>query len=85
MLHLLAELLPTLLSAMNSLCDLVIENLALHQQLATLAGRRHPDIRFSDRVSRILLCRSWSRGAEALAVVRPCRPACWILAGQNSP
>jgi len=38
MLRLLAELLPTLLSAMNSLCDLVIENLALHQQLATLAG-----------------------------------------------
>ena len=73
-LRLLAELLPTLLSAMNSLCDLVIENLALHQQLATLAGRRHPDIRLSDRVSWVLLCRSWSRGAEALAIVRP--PPC---------
>ena len=44
MLRLLAALLPTLLSAMRSRCHLVIENLALRQQLAILAGRRHPDI-----------------------------------------
>ena len=39
--RLLVALLLTLLSAMRSRRHLVIENLALRQQLATLAGRRH--------------------------------------------
>jgi hypothetical protein len=70
-LRLLVALLPTLLSAMRSRRHLVIENLALRQQLATLAGRRRPDIRTADRVFWVLLRRLWSRWAQALAIVRP--------------
>jgi putative transposase len=71
MLRLLAALLPTLLSAMRSRRDLVLENLALRQQLVVLAGLRHPDIRPVDRVFWVLLRRLWSGWAETLAIVRP--------------
>jgi len=81
MLRLLAALLPTLLSAMRSRRHLVIENLALRQQLATLAGRRHPDIRPADRVFWVLLRRYWCRWAEALAIVRPDTVVHWHRAG----
>jgi hypothetical protein len=81
MLGLLVALLPTLLSAMRSRRRLVIENLALRQQLVTLAGRRRPDIRSADRVFWVLLRRSWCRWAEALAIVRPDKVARWHRAG----
>ena len=55
MLRLLVAVLPTLFSVMQSRRHLVIENLAFRQQLATLAGRRHPDIRPADRVFWFLL------------------------------
>ena len=71
MLRLLVALLPTLHSALRSRRDLVAENLALRQQLATLAGRRHPVIRRADRLFWILLRRFWSGWAECLAIVRP--------------
>ncbi len=58
MLRLLVALLPTLFSAMRSRRHLVIENLALRQQLVIVAGRRHPNIRPVDRVFWILLRRS---------------------------
>jgi hypothetical protein len=69
MLRLFVALLPTLLSAMRSRRHLVIENLALRQQLVILAGRRHPDIRPANRVFWILLRRIWS-GPEARPVAR---------------
>jgi hypothetical protein len=81
MLRLLVALLPTLLSAMRSRRHLVIENLALRQQLATLAVRRHPDIRPSDRVFWVLLCRYWNRWAQALAIVEPDTVVRWHRAG----
>jgi len=81
MLRLLVALLPTLLSAMRSRRDLVIENLALRQQFATLAGRRHPDIRPADRVFWVLLRRYWSRWAQALAIVAPDAVVRWHRAG----
>jgi len=81
MLRLLAALLPTLLSAMRYRRHLVIENLALRQQLATLAGRRHPDIRPADRVFWILLRRLWSGWAETLAIVAPDTVVRWHRAG----
>ena len=81
MLRLLVALLPTLSSAMRSRRDLVLENLALRQQLVTLAGRRHPDIRPADRVFWVLLRRSWSRWAEALAIVKPHTVVRWHRAG----
>jgi transposase InsO family protein len=81
MLRLLVVLLPTFLSAMRSRRHLVIENLALRQQLATLAGRRHPDIRPVDRVFWMMLRRLWSGWAEALAVVEPDTVVRWHRAG----
>jgi len=50
MLRLLVVLLPTLRSALRSRRDLVVENLALRQQLATLASRRRPVLRPADRL-----------------------------------
>jgi hypothetical protein len=81
MLRLFLALLPTFLSATRSRRHLVIENLALRQQLATLAGRRHPDIRPADRVFWVLLRRCWSRWAHALAIVEPDTVGRWHRAG----
>jgi len=81
MLRLLVALLRTLLSALRSRRDLVIENLALRQQLVTLAGRRHPDILPEDRLFWVLRRRFWSRWAEALAIVRPDTVVRWPRAG----
>ena len=81
MLRLLVALLPTLLLAMRSRRHLVIENLALRQQLVTLAERRHPNIRPADRVFWVLLRRSWCRWDEALAIVRPDTVVRWHRAG----
>jgi putative transposase len=60
MLRLLVTLLPTLRTALRSRRDLLVENLALRQQLATPASRRRPVIRPADRTFWILLSRSWS-------------------------
>jgi putative transposase len=60
---------------------LLIENLALHQQLATLAGWRHPDVRPADRVFWVLLRRPWSRWVQALAIVEPDTVVRWHRAG----
>jgi transposase InsO family protein len=54
--------------------DLVVENLALRQQLVTLAGRRHPDIRPADRLF-------WSGWAETLTIVKPDTVVGWHRAG----
>jgi hypothetical protein len=61
--------------------DLMVENLALRQQLATLAGRRDPVIRPADRLFWILLRRLWSGWAESLAIVRPDTVVRWHRAG----
>jgi hypothetical protein len=66
---------------MRSGRHLVIENLALRQQLVTLTGQRHPDIRPADRVFWVLLRRYWSRWAQALAIVEPDTVVRWHRAG----
>ena len=71
MLRLLVALLPTLRSALRFRRDLVVENLALRQQLATRVSRRRPVIRPADRLFWILLRRLWSGWAESLAIVQP--------------
>ena len=81
MLRLLVALLPTLRSAVRSRRNLVFENLALRQQLATLASRRHPEVRPADRAFWIRLRLSWSQWAEALAIVRPDTVVRWHRAG----
>jgi hypothetical protein len=69
MLRLLVALLPTLRSALRLRRDLVAKNPALRQQLATLAGRRHPVMRTADRLFWILLRRLWRGWAGCLAIV----------------
>jgi putative transposase len=81
MLRLLVALLSTLGSAMRSRRDLVIENLALRQQLAMLASRGRPVIRPADRAFWILLRHLWSGWAETLAIVRPDIVVRWHRAG----
>jgi hypothetical protein len=81
MLRLLVALLPTLCSVPRSRRDLVIENLPLRQQLASLAGRRHPVIRPADRLFWILLRRLWSGWAGSLAIVQPDTVVRWHRAG----
>jgi putative transposase len=81
MLRLLVALLPTLRSAMRCRRDLMLENLALRQQLVTLAGRRHLDIRPADRVFWILLHRLWSVWAETFAIVQPDTVVRWHRSG----
>jgi putative transposase len=81
MLRLLVALLLTLRSAVRSRRDLVFENLALRQQLATLASRRHPEVRPADRAFWILLRLSWIQWAETLAIVRPDTVVRWHRAG----
>jgi len=60
---------------------LVIQNLALRQQLATLHSRERPVIRPADRVFWILLRHLWNGWAETLAIVRPDTVVHWHRAG----
>jgi transposase InsO family protein len=81
MLRLLLALLPTFRSALRSRRYLVVENLALRQQLITLAGRRRPDLRPADWLLWILPSRLWSGRAETLAIVEPDIVVRWHRAG----
>jgi putative transposase len=81
MLRLLVALLPTLRSALRFRRDLMVENLALRQQLATLVSRRRPVLGPADRLFWILLRRFWSGWAESLAIVQPDTVVRWHRAG----
>ncbi len=72
MLRLLLMLLRTLRSACRCRADLVLENVALRQQLAAFArsGRR-PRIRATDRLFWIALRRLWSRWVDVPVFVKP--------------
>jgi putative transposase len=79
---LLLVLLASLRSAVRSRSDLVLENLALRQQLAVLARRRpRPRVDDADRWFWIALRRVWSRWSETLLVVRPETVVRWHRAG----
>jgi len=76
------SLLGALRSALRTRADLVIENLALRQQLANFqrtSGR--PRLRKGDRAFWLVLSRIWSRWADALVVVKPDTVARWHRAG----
>jgi hypothetical protein len=61
--------------------DLLLENLSLRQQLATMVQRNRPRIRPADRVFWIALRRVWSRWAEVLVIVKPETVVSWHRAG----
>ena len=82
MLRLLDLLITSSFHFLRSRRDLLIENLALRQQLAVL-GRKHPKPRFrhSDRLFSVLLRRLWQRWKRALILVQPETVIRWHRAG----
>jgi putative transposase len=81
MLRLLAALLPTVRSAIRSRQELLLENLALRQQLATLVSRRDPEIRPADRAFWVALRRFWPGWARILVIVQPDTVVRWHRRG----
>ena len=52
--------------------DIVLENLALRQQLAAMKrSAKRPQLRARDRLFWVILSRFWSNWREALIVVKP--------------
>jgi len=74
-------LISALVSGLRSRRDLVFENLALRQQLATVLQKHQPRIRPADRVFWILLRRFWSKWADAVIIVKPKTVVAWHRAG----
>src|ERR1017187_8174732 len=84
----LLRLLSTLpVSLVRSRCDLLLENLALRQQLSVLS-RRHPQPRFStpDRFFWMMLRRLWPGWKRALILAQPGTVVRWHrLSSSNGP
>src|SRR6516164_7045776 len=82
MLHLLKLIFGVLVRSFRARRDLLLENLALRQQLAVLA-RRRPQPRFSngDRFLWIMLRRFGSEWGKALILVQPDTVVRWHRAG----
>jgi putative transposase len=82
MLRLLRLLVVLSARSLYSRRDLVLENLALRQQLAVLK-RRHPRVQFSDcdRLFWTALLRLWSKWKQALVLVQPETVVRWHRAG----
>ena len=58
--------------------DLILENLALRQQLAVLTRTRHrARLEPEDRILWVVLRQSWSRWREALTIVKPETVVSW--------
>ena len=81
MLRLAAVVIRSLASVGRSRRELLLENIALRQQLATMVQRNRPRIRFADRVFWIVLRRVWARWAEVLVIVKPETVVGWPRAG----
>jgi len=82
MLHLLRLLFAVATQSFHSRRDLLLENLALRQQLAVLKGRR-PLVRLTvaDKWFWVMLRRLWPGWRQALMLVRPETVVRWHRAG----
>ena len=74
--------LTLLLRSLGALCrsrsDLILENLALRQQIAVLTRTKHrPRLEPEDRILWVALRQSWSRWRDALAIVKPETVVSW--------
>jgi putative transposase len=75
-------LVGALLATFRSRASLVVENLALRQQLAVLRRRRRrPHLHAIDRAFWVTLSRVWSRWADSLAIVKPATVIAWHRRG----
>jgi hypothetical protein len=82
MLRLVWTVIRTVVSAFRSRHQLVLENLALRQQLAAFMARgKRPRIRATDRAFWVLLRRLWARWADVLVIVKPDTVVRWHRAG----
>src|ERR1022692_4861853 len=82
MLRLLRLLFVLFVRSFCSRRDLLLENLALRQQLAVLKERRpRPRFSTSDRLFWATLCRLWSKWQQALILVQPETVVRWHRAG----
>ena len=81
MVRLLTASVAALLSEFRSRRELVLENLALRQQVATVLQKRRPRIRPADRAFWVVLRRLWSRWSDAIAIVKPETVIRWHRAG----
>jgi transposase InsO family protein len=76
------SLVRALRSAFHTHADLVVENLALRQQLANFQRTSaRPRLRKSDCTFWVVLSHLWSRWADALVVVKPDTVVRWHRAG----
>ena len=71
MLRLLRATIAAILSGFRSRRELVLENLALRQQLATVLQKRRPLIRPADRAFWVMLRSLWPRWSELVVIVKP--------------
>jgi putative transposase len=81
MLRLLSALVPAFVSAFRSRRDLALENLALRQQLSTLASRQRPSLSSADRAFWVALRHLWSGWRRVLVIVQPDTVVRWHRAG----
>jgi len=82
MLRLLRLLFVLAARSFHSRRDLLLENLALRQQLAVLNARRpRPRFSASDKLFWTTLCRLWSKWQRALILVQPETVVRWHRAG----
>ena len=81
MLRLVAVVIRSFASLVRSRRELLLENLALRQQLTTMVQKGRPRIRTADRIFWVALRRVWSRWAEVLVVVKPETVVGWHRAG----
>src|SRR5580700_1824943 len=82
MLRLVKLLLVPVIRFFSSRRDLLLENLALRQQLGVLKRRHsHPRLAVTDRVFWVILRRFWYGWRQALILVQPERVVRWHRAG----
>ena len=82
MLQIIWLVVRALVSGFRSRRDLVVENLALRQQLAAFKARgKRPRLRPADRAFWVVLRRLWGRWAAALVFVKPDTVVRWHRAG----
>jgi putative transposase len=78
----LKALMGALLAAIKPRASLVVENLALRQQLAVLhRATPRPRLRPIDRAFWAVLSQTWSRWADVLAIVKPATVIGWHRRG----
>jgi hypothetical protein len=81
MLRLVWAIIAAVFSGLRSRRGLVLENLALRQQLSTVLQKRRPLIGPADRAFWVVLRRLWSRWADAVVIVKPETVIGWHRAG----